>query len=112
MRAQSPRASGEPDAEPPSAPSTVPVELLGRRVMTRLHSMVVELRSAGTEPYLVHLSAEDEHRLRHSALYAFGQPGADAAGAPDGEWRTFLLRWFERTVSLTVSFDARETSVV
>lgn len=99
------------DEEPPSAPSAVPTELRGRRVMTRLLSLSADVYSAGRAPQVVQLDARDELQLRRSALHTFGQPGADAALASDEAWRAFLVRWFERTVSLAVVLDADETSV-
>lgn len=79
--------------------------------MTRLLGMVAELREHGTEPTTVALSADDELHLFGSADATFGAPGHEAASQGKERWRAFLVRWFQQTIKLALTFDATETSV-
>lgn len=88
-----------------SATREIPVELRGRRVMTRLVALVMELREQGTRPTAVHLTLDDESRLFESASETFGQPGAEATQAAGTAWRGFLVRWMREQVELDVGFD-------
>jgi hypothetical protein len=94
-----------------SATREIPPELRGRRVMTRLLALVVELREQGTEARTIHLSLADEVVLFESAGNTFGPPGEEAAGTSAAAWREFLVAWMRGRVDLAVVFDASETRV-
>jgi hypothetical protein len=99
-------------ADPASAPRVVPIELRGRRVMTRLFTMAAELRASGVEPQAVTLTRDDEQHLFHSAEATFGPAAAEAAKAGEVVWREFLVTWFKSTVKLALTCDAAATTVL
>jgi hypothetical protein len=89
----------------------VPLELRGRRVMTRLFGMAAELRAQGIEPTAVELSGDDELHLFGSAEPTFGATGAEATTRGLDGWRAFLVHFFDHTMKLQLTFDAEETKV-
>ena len=84
-----------------SATREVPPELRGRRVMTRLLGLAIELREAGAEPTTVHLSVDGETFLFDSAEETFSAPGAEAAAAGAATWRSFVARWMQERTRVT-----------
>lgn len=112
LRGKKPSPSSLPPSEDPSsATREVPVELRGRRVMTRLLSRIADRRAVGQEVHTIALSDEDERSLRDSAGHTFGAAGADAATRGKAAFRGFLVTWLATTVELAVTFDAVDTDV-
>ncbi|MFO0684716.1 MAG: hypothetical protein U0234_21850 [Sandaracinus sp.] len=112
LRSKRPLPSTIPPSEDPSsATREVPVELRGRRVMTRLLSRIADRRALGVEARSIALSEEDEVSLRDSAGHTFGAAGADAAARGKAAFRAFLVTWLASTVELELTFDAVETDV-
>jgi hypothetical protein len=98
-------------ADPASAPRAVPIELRGRRVMTRLFTLAADLRASGVEPHEVLLARDDEQHLLLSAEPTFGPAAAEASARGELAWRAFLTTWFAHTVKLALHFDAESTAV-
>ena len=105
------RSDARRSQDPASSPRAVPLELRGRRVMTRLFTLAADLRAAGVEPQAVTLMREDEEHLFRAAEATFGPAAAEAASRGELAWRAFLVTWFTHTVKLSVTFDAATTSV-
>jgi hypothetical protein len=99
------------ERERSSGTTEIPIELRGRRVMTRLFVLVDELKTRGLTPSVVHLSAQDEFALFASAEQTFGQAGLGAARASNEAWRGFLHTYFRDRVDLGLVLDAPETRV-
>lgn len=112
LRSKRPVPSSLPPSEDPSsATREVPVELRGRRVMTRLLARIADRRALGVEVHTIALAEEDEVSLRDSAGHTFGAAGAEAASRGKAAFRAFLVTWLASTVELSLTFDAAETDV-